>query len=90
MVGGTREGTFSAIQTMVNREAVSEKPYVCMPNPYYQIYGGATLFAGAKPHFLNCSEENNFQMDLENVDASRFGRNVSCSYFARLPILPAK
>ena len=67
LVGGTREGTFSAIQTMVNREAVSEKPYVCMPNPYYQIYGGATLFAGAKPHFLNCSEENNFQMDLENV-----------------------
>ena len=67
LVGGTREGTFSAIQTMVNREAVSEKPYVCMPNPYYQIYGGATLFAGAKPHFLNCSEENDFQMDLENV-----------------------
>jgi len=52
---------------MINREVVSEKPYVCMPNPYYQIYGGATLFAGAKPHFLNCSEENNFQMDLENV-----------------------
>jgi N-succinyldiaminopimelate aminotransferase len=67
LVGGTREGTFSAIQTMVNRETVSERPYVCMPNPYYQIYGGATLFAGAKPHFLNCSEENNFQMDLENV-----------------------
>ena len=68
LVGGTREGTFSAIQTMVNREAVSKKPYVCMPNPYYQIYGGATLFAGAKPYFLNCSEENNFQIDLENVD----------------------
>ena len=68
LVGGTREGTFSAIQTMVNREVVGEKPYVCMPNPYYQIYGGATLFAGAKPHFLNCTEENNFQMDLENVD----------------------
>jgi N-succinyldiaminopimelate aminotransferase len=68
LVGGTREGTFSAIQTMVNREAVNEKPYVCMPNPYYQIYGGATLFAGAKPYFLNCSEENYFQMDLGNVD----------------------
>ena len=68
LVGGTREGTFSAIQTMVNREALSKKPYVCMPNPYYQIYGGATLFAGAKPYFLNCSEENNFQIDLENED----------------------
>ena len=30
LVGGTREGTFSAIQTMVNREAVSKKPYVCL------------------------------------------------------------
>ena len=67
LVGGTREGTFSAIQTLVNREIVSKKPYVCMPNPYYQIYGGATLFAGANPYFLNCTEESNFQMDLENV-----------------------
>ena len=41
LVGGT-EKVPSAIQTMVNREATEEKLYVCMPNPYYQIYGGAT------------------------------------------------
>ena len=54
LVGGTREGTFSAIQTMVDRKKIKRKPYVCMPNPFYQIYGGATLFAGAKPFFLDC------------------------------------
>ena len=68
LVGGTREGTFSAIQTMVDRKKINTKPYVCMPNPFYQIYGGATLFAGAKPFFLDCKEENNFQIDFDSID----------------------
>ena len=68
LVGGTREGTFSAIQTMVDRKKINTKPYVCMPNPFYQIYGGATLFAGAKPFFLDCKEENNFQIDFNSID----------------------
>jgi N-succinyldiaminopimelate aminotransferase len=70
LVGGTREGTFSAIQTMVDRRNITTKPNVCMPNPYYQIYGGATLFAGASPYFLNCTYENNFQIDFEKIDPS--------------------
>ena len=65
LVGGTREGTFSAIQSMVDRKKIKRKPYVCMPNPFYQIYGGATLFAGAKPFFLDCKEENSFQIDFD-------------------------
>ncbi|MFL2805128.1 MAG: aminotransferase class I/II-fold pyridoxal phosphate-dependent enzyme, partial [Gammaproteobacteria bacterium] len=69
LVGGTREGTFSAIQTMVDRKQIKSKPYVCMPNPYYQIYGGATLFAGANPYFLDCTEANNFQIDFKKVDS---------------------
>ena len=68
LVGGTREGTFSAIQTMVDRKKIKRKPYVCMPNPFYQIYGGATLFAGAKPFFLDCKEENGFKIDFDSID----------------------
>ncbi len=68
LVGGTREGTFSAIQTMVSRENLADKPNVCMPNPYYQIYGGATLFAGAIPFFLDCNENKNFQLDVSATD----------------------
>ena len=70
LVGGTREGTFSAIQTMVDRRKIKTRPYVFMPNPFYQIYGGATLFAGAKPFFLDCKEENSFKIDFESIDQS--------------------
>ncbi|WP_298146464.1 succinyldiaminopimelate transaminase [uncultured Acinetobacter sp.] len=62
-VSGTREAIFSFVQAMVKRE---DSPYVVMPNPFYQIYEGATLLAGAKPYFINCSEENGY---LGNFDA---------------------
>lgn len=49
---------------MVKRE---DQPYVVMPNPFYQIYEGATLLAGAKPYFINCSEENGYLGDFDAV-----------------------
>ncbi len=48
-VSGTREGIFSFVQALINRE---DAPYVVMPNPFYQIYEGAALLAGAKPYFI--------------------------------------
>lgn len=63
-VSGTREALFSFVQTVVNRE---KQPYVVMPNPFYQIYEGATLLAGAKPYFFNCTAENNYLGDLEQI-----------------------
>lgn len=65
-VSGTREAIFSFVQALVNRE---EAPYVVMPNPFYQIYEGATLLAGAKPYFINCTEENNYLGDFDAVPA---------------------
>lgn len=65
-VSGTREAIFSFTQTIVNRE---KKPYVVMPNPFYQIYEGATLLAGATPYFVNCTAENNYLGDFEQVPA---------------------
>lgn len=63
-VSGTREAIFSFVQAMVKRE---DTPYVVMPNPFYQIYEGATLLAGAKPYFINCSEENGYLGDFDAV-----------------------
>jgi hypothetical protein len=48
-VNGTREGLFAFVQAMVD---VARDPLVVMPNPFYQIYEGAALLAGAQPHFL--------------------------------------
>jgi N-succinyldiaminopimelate aminotransferase len=38
-----------------------------MPNPFYQIYEGAALLAGAEPVFINTTETNRFQPDLDAV-----------------------
>lgn len=64
-VTGTREALFAITQAIVGDE--KEKPIVVLPNPFYQIYEGAALLAGAEPYYLNCSEENNFIPDFLSV-----------------------
>lgn len=63
-VSGTREAIFSFVQTVINR---SNQPYVVMPNPFYQIYEGATLLAGGTPYFVNCTAENDYLGDFDQV-----------------------
>ena len=45
-----------------------------MPNPFYQIYEGAALLAGAEPVFLNTTAGNRFQPDLDAVPAAIWKR----------------
>lgn len=63
-VAGTREALFAFAQATVDR---SRPARVLMPNPFYQIYEGAALLAGAEPYFLNLSADNGYQPDLESV-----------------------
>jgi N-succinyldiaminopimelate aminotransferase len=42
-------------------------PLVVSPNPFYQIYEGAALLAGAELHFLDCTLDNGFIPDLSAV-----------------------
>ena len=64
-LNGTREGLFSFIQASVSH---NENAHILMPNPFYQIYEGAALLAGATPVFLNCLAENNYQPDYQAID----------------------
>jgi N-succinyldiaminopimelate aminotransferase len=64
-VNGTREALFAIAQTVINKS--NETPVVVLPNPFYQIYEGAALLAGAEPYYLNCSEDNNFIPDFSSV-----------------------
>lgn len=70
-VNGTREALFAFAQTVVDR---TRHPLVLMPNPFYQIYEGAALLAGAEPHFLPCTAETGFLPDFEAVDAASWER----------------
>jgi len=50
-VNGSREALFAFAQAVIDRS--KNHPVVVCPNPFYQIYEGAALLAGAVPHFLN-------------------------------------
>lgn len=66
-VNGTREALFAFAQAVIDRTAT--QPTVLMPSPFYQIYEGAALLAGAAPYFINCVAENGFQPDFDSVPA---------------------
>jgi N-succinyldiaminopimelate aminotransferase len=70
-LNGTREGLFAFAQAVVDR---SRAPLVLMPNPFYQIYEGAALLAGAEPRYLPCTAETGFLPDLDAVDAETWRR----------------
>ena len=63
-VNGTREALFAFAQTVVDR---SQDALILSPNPFYQIYEGAALLAGATPYFLNCTAATNFAPDFDSV-----------------------
>jgi N-succinyldiaminopimelate aminotransferase len=64
-VNGTREALFAFTQAVVDR---ADAPLVLMPNPFYQIYEGAALLAGAEPHYLPCTAQTGFAPDFDAVD----------------------
>ncbi len=70
-VSGTREALFSFAQAIIDPR---EKPIVIMPNPFYQIYEGAALLAGAEPYYLHTLEENNYAADYDAVPESVWQR----------------
>ena len=41
-----------------------------MPNPFYQIYEGAALLAGAQPYYMPNTEANNYQADFDSISAA--------------------
>ena len=64
-VNGSREALFAFAQAAV--DPTRHHKMVLSPNPFYQIYEGAAILAGARPYFLNTLAENDFRMDLSQV-----------------------
>ena len=67
---GSREALFSFVQTVLNE---AEAPVVVSPNPFYQIYEGATLLGGGKIVFANTVAPN-FLPDWNSVVAEDWAR----------------
>jgi N-succinyldiaminopimelate aminotransferase len=64
-VNGSREALFAFAQCLIDPSLPD--PVVICPNPFYQIYEGATLLAGATPYYVNALAERDFAVDWERV-----------------------
>jgi N-succinyldiaminopimelate aminotransferase len=64
-VNGSREALFAFAQAAVDPTRHVKR--IVSPNPFYQIYEGAALLAGAKPYFLNTAPDNGYRMDFGQV-----------------------
>lgn len=70
-VNGTREALFAIGQCLIEQNSDT---IVLTANPFYQIYEGAALLAGASPHYLNCLEERGYIADYRAVPDSVWKR----------------
>jgi N-succinyldiaminopimelate aminotransferase len=70
-VNGSREALFAFAQTVID----PTKPAVVVcPNPFYQIYEGAALLAGAEPYYAASDPQRNFAVDWDSVPASTWAK----------------
>ncbi len=69
---GSREALFSFAQTVIDASRAGAT--VVVPNPFYQIYEGATLLAGATPYYVNSLAADDFAPRWTDVPESVWAR----------------
>ena len=72
-VNGSREALFAFAQTVIDPSGGTAPVVVC-PNPFYQIYEGAALLAGAEPFYAPSDPARNFAVDWDSVPADVWAR----------------
>lgn len=68
-VYGTREALFAVAQALLSGQPGS---LVGMPNPFYQIYEGAALLAGATPVYIPNPQDNDYRSDFSAITADQW------------------
>lgn len=69
---GSREALFAFTQTIIDTSS-EYKPVVISPNPFYQIYEGAALLAGARVEYVNCRAPH-FMPQWEEIDSNTWSK----------------
>ena len=76
-INGSREALFAFAQTVIDGSRPGA--LVICPNPFYQIYEGSVILAGATPVFLNALPDNDFAMDFAALPEDAW-RRVQMAY----------
>ncbi|MEM9318121.1 MAG: aminotransferase class I/II-fold pyridoxal phosphate-dependent enzyme [Pseudomonadota bacterium] len=75
-LNGTREGLFNATIALCPEEKRGGQPNVLIPNPFYQAYMVAARAIGAKPVFVNATEETGFLPDFNSLGPDTLDRTA--------------
>jgi len=75
-LSGTREGLYMLASVAVPPEKRGKRPLVLMPNPFYQVYAGAAVTAGADPLYVPALPERNFLPDFHALPADVLARTA--------------
>ena len=73
-LAGTREGLFNVALALTPRKKNNLKPAILIPDPFYQVYAGASRISGADPIFVSSLKKNNFIPAFSNVSKETLNR----------------
>ncbi len=76
-VAGTKEALFMLSQLVTPEQKGGSRPAVLMPNPFYNVYLGGALIAGAEPVLLPVSASTNHLPDLDRLSPDLLSRTVA-------------
>jgi len=75
-VAGTKEGLFLVGQVAVPETKAGQQPLVLVPNPYYMVYSGGGVMAGAEIHYLDATAATGFLPDLDAISEAVLARTA--------------
>ena len=85
-LAGTREGLFNVALALTPRKKNNLKPAILIPDPFYQVYAGASRISGADPIFVSSLKKNNFVPAFSNVSKETLNR--TCIIYVCSPSNP--
>lgn len=78
-VAGTREALYMIAQVVCPAEA-DERPVVLLPNPFYQVYAGAAVMAGAEPVYVPATAASGHLPDFAALPETVLRRTALAFY----------
>jgi N-succinyldiaminopimelate aminotransferase len=76
-VAGTKEALFMVAQVVVPQTKDGRRPAVLLPNPFYNVYLGGAVFAGAEPVLLPVSVASGHLPDLDRLSPELLARTAA-------------
>ncbi len=76
-VAGTKEALFMIAQAVVPERKAGRQPAVLLPNPFYNVYLGGAVMAGAEPVLLSVGAETSYLPALDELSAALLERTAA-------------